>query len=74
MAHVLERRRRAGRILEIISPGGFEGYFEELVDMGGIAGADAAGAGELLQRYGLEMDPDSVPGLIERFGLRVPEG
>jgi quercetin dioxygenase-like cupin family protein len=62
------------RILEIISPGGFEGYFEELVDMGGIAGATPEVLGELLERYGLDLDPDSVPGLIERFGLRVPEG
>ena len=25
----------------------------------------------LNQRYGLEMDPDSIPGLVERFGLRL---
>jgi len=22
--------------------------------------------------YGLEVDPDSVPGLVERFGLQFP--
>ena len=26
----------------------------------------------LQDRYGLEMEPDSVPGLVERFGLRPP--
>ena len=27
---------------------------------------------EIAARYGLEMSPTSVPGLIERFGLRAP--
>ena len=27
---------------------------------------------ELCERYALDMQPDSVPGLIERFGLRFP--
>ena len=27
---------------------------------------------DLCARYGLEMDPGSVPGLIERFGVRFP--
>ena len=29
--------------------------------------------GELNARYGLEMDPDSIPGLLERFNLRTGE-
>ena len=60
------------RILEIISPAGFERFFAELVELGGIAGADPAVMGPLCDRYGLEMDPASVPGLIERFGVRMP--
>ena len=60
------------RILEIISPAGFERFFEELVDLGGIGAAEPAALGSLLGRYELEMDPDSVPGLVERFGLRFP--
>ena len=60
------------RILEIIAPAGFERFFEELVDLGGVAQADPAVMGSLCERYALEMDPDSVPGLIERFGLRFP--
>jgi mannose-6-phosphate isomerase-like protein (cupin superfamily) len=59
------------RILEIISPAGFEHYFEELVDMGGVAGAPPERLGELCSRYALDMDPDSVPGLLERFGLQL---
>ena len=60
------------RILEIISPAGFEKFFAELVALGGIAGAAPQIVGALCARYGLEMDPPSVPGLIERFGLRFP--
>jgi mannose-6-phosphate isomerase-like protein (cupin superfamily) len=60
------------RILEIIAPAGFERFFGELVDLGGVAQADPAILGELCERYALEMDPSSVPGLIERFGVRFP--
>jgi len=60
------------RILEIISPAGFEHFFAELVDLGGVAQADPQQLGELCQRYALEIDPASVPELIERFGVRFP--
>jgi mannose-6-phosphate isomerase-like protein (cupin superfamily) len=60
------------RILEIISPAGFEGFFEELVDLGGVASAEPDQLGALCQRYSLEMDPESVPSLIQRFGVRFP--
>ena len=59
------------RILEIIAPGGFEDFFDELVD----AGADAAGPPDpaylaaLGARYGLNFDFESIPVLCERFGL-----
>jgi len=61
------------RILEIIAPAGFERFFSELVDLGGAAQAQPEVMGELCQRYGLEIDPESVPGLLERFGLRMGE-
>lgn len=59
------------RLLEIISPAGFERYFTELVALGGsrVAAPDALRA--LGQRYGLEVDPQSIPVLLERFGLRI---
>ena len=60
------------RLLEIISPAGFERFFAELVDLGGVAQADPQTLADLCARYELEMDPDSVPGLIERFDLRFP--
>jgi mannose-6-phosphate isomerase-like protein (cupin superfamily) len=61
------------RILEIIAPAGFESFFRELDGMGGALAADPAALAELNARYGLEMRPDTVPGLLERFGLRIGE-
>jgi mannose-6-phosphate isomerase-like protein (cupin superfamily) len=52
------------RILEIISPGGFEHYFAEL---GASSARPDAGA-----RYGLEFDFDSIPRLCEEHGLTFP--
>jgi mannose-6-phosphate isomerase-like protein (cupin superfamily) len=60
------------RILEIISPAGFERFFSELVDLGGVTRAEPKILADLCARYGLDMDPGSVPGLVERFGLRFP--
>ena len=60
------------RILEIISPAGFERFFAELDGLGGALNADPSDLAELSARYGLEMQPDTIPGLIERFGLRAP--
>jgi len=60
------------RILEIIAPAGFERFFAELVDLGGAGDADPELLGALCARYELEIDPSSVPGLIERFGVRFP--
>jgi mannose-6-phosphate isomerase-like protein (cupin superfamily) len=61
------------RILEIIAPAGFEQFFVELVDLGGAIQADPELLADLCRRYELEMDPGSVPGLLERFDLRLGE-
>ena len=60
------------RILEIISPAGFEKFFEELVDAGGVLEAGPEAMGELCARYALDMRPETVPELVERFGVRMP--
>ena len=60
------------RLLEIISPAGFERFFAELIELGGMTGAEPRVLGELCARYELEMDPSTVPGLVERFGLQFP--
>ncbi len=61
------------RILEIIAPAGFEQFFRELAALGGAGEATPEQFKELSQRYGLEGQPDSIPGLLERFGLRMGE-
>ena len=60
------------RILEIIAPAGFERFFAELVDLGGVASAAPDVLGELCGRFALEMDPSSIPDPIQRFGVRFP--
>jgi mannose-6-phosphate isomerase-like protein (cupin superfamily) len=60
------------RILEIISPAGFEKFFDEVVDMGGVGAADPEAFGALCARYALDIKPETVPELVQRFGLRMP--
>jgi hypothetical protein len=74
VAHLLERRRSPARLLEIISPAGFERFFAELVELEGVAQAEPQTLADLWARYELEMNSDSVPGLIQRFDLRFPGG
>jgi quercetin dioxygenase-like cupin family protein len=59
------------RMLEIISPAGFEGYFEQLSDLLLCDGAppDPVKVTAIAQRFGLELDPDSVPRLCGEYGL-----
>jgi mannose-6-phosphate isomerase-like protein (cupin superfamily) len=61
------------RILEIISPAGFEHFFRELDGLGGAIQANPDDLAALSARYGLEMQPETVPELLERFGLRLGE-
>lgn len=63
---------KPARILEIISPAGFENFFRELVELGGVTKAKPQALADLCARYDLEMDPGSIPGLVERFGVRFP--
>lgn len=61
------------RFLEIIAPGAFARYFEEVAELLPVDGeADeetARRVAELNDRYGFEIDPESVPELLERHGL-----
>jgi mannose-6-phosphate isomerase-like protein (cupin superfamily) len=55
------------RILEIISPGGFEHLFAEAA-----AGTDPGD--DVAARYGLELDLASIPRLCAEHGLTFPTG
>ena len=58
------------RLLEIISPGGFSKYFEELEPLfQRPEGPDFPAIAALQARYGLTMEFDSIEMLIEREGL-----
>ena len=57
------------RMLEIISPAGFEGYFDELIALfaGGRPKPEVAAG--VAARYGLELDFASIPRLVAEYGL-----
>jgi quercetin dioxygenase-like cupin family protein len=63
------------RFTETIAPGAFAAYFAELAELmpeGEPPGEETMGeVGALAAEYDLEMDPSSVPDLLERHGLRL---
>lgn len=62
-----------GRVLEIISPVGFEQYFHEIADcFPDDAPPDLDTMAQANAKYGLQMDFESLPDLIERFNLARP--
>jgi quercetin dioxygenase-like cupin family protein len=56
-------------LLEIISPAGFEKYFEELIQLFPNGKPQPEKIGPIAARYGLEVDPSSIPGLCAAHGL-----
>jgi len=60
------------RILEIISPAGFERYFGELAEVLSAGGPpDLGRISEVAGRYGLSFHMEGTPDLLERHGLRL---
>lgn len=60
------------RILEIISPAGFERYFEQMVDLleQSVGAPDPSELGAIAAQHGLEVDHESIPRLTGQYGLR----
>jgi len=59
------------RILEIISPAGFEGYFARVVEVFSAEGPpDLSAIESVAAEYELEFDMASLPRLMEEHGLR----
>lgn len=56
-------------LLEIISPAGFEGYFEELIDLFPDGKPQPDRIAPVAQRYELEVDPSQIAALCEKHGL-----
>jgi quercetin dioxygenase-like cupin family protein len=58
------------RMIEIISPAGFERFFRELTDMTAVGAPDSADVVALADRYELPFaEPDWLPDVIARYGL-----
>jgi mannose-6-phosphate isomerase-like protein (cupin superfamily) len=60
------------RILEIIAPGGFEHFFDELGEIQQSPDFSPEQLIELGARYGLEFQPESIPELCEKHRLEFP--
>ncbi len=61
---------KPARMLEIISPGGFEGYFREMSEVLSGPARDFGRAAEIAARYAIDIQLDSIGMLIARHGLR----
>ena len=63
------------RMIEVISPAGFEDFFRELTDMTAVGAPDTADVAALGDRYGLPFaQPAWLPDVIARYGLTPPPG
>jgi mannose-6-phosphate isomerase-like protein (cupin superfamily) len=58
------------RLLELISPAGFEKYFAELADLLR-AGGDVDQITKLAEKYGMELRMDWVPELCAKYKLKL---
>ena len=63
------------RMIEVINPAGFEGFFDELSDMLSAGPPVPEILAGLAERYGLEFGaPDWLPDVIARYELTPPPG
>jgi len=63
------------RMIEIISPSGFENFFKELSDLLSAGPPNEGEVPTLAAKYGLEFgQPEWLPDVIDRFGLTPPPG
>lgn len=63
------------RMIGIISPGGFEGFFRELSDLVALGPPSAEARLAIAERYGLEFaEPSWLPEIIQRYNLTPPPG
>jgi quercetin dioxygenase-like cupin family protein len=61
------------RMIEIISPAGFERFFRDVADLAETGTADVPDFLALAESYGLQFgEPDWMPDVIARYGLTPP--
>jgi len=56
-------------IIEVISPAGFENFFREAAAIWG----DLEQFARISEKYRLDVDFESIPGLCQRFGVTFPQ-
>ena len=67
--------RVPARMIEVITPAGFEDFFRAFVDQTDVAPPPPGFPAELGARFGLPFaQPDWLPEIIERYGLTPPPG
>ena len=67
--------RVPARMIEVISPAGFERFFKELSDLATSGPPAPDAVAEIAVRYGLEFGrPDWLPDVIARYHLNPPPG
>lgn len=65
--------RTPARIIELITPGGFERYFRELADLVTDGSLDPGVAADLARKYDVTFGhPDWLDDVVERYGLTPP--
>lgn len=57
------------RVLEIISPAGFEKFFDTMTDMSARGELNPETMVALAAKYGAQVDPKSIPSLLSAHGL-----
>jgi len=63
------------RMIEVISPAGFEHFFRELAEMIAAGPPQPSDVGALAGRFGLQFgQPDWLPDLVSRYNLTPPPG
>jgi len=63
------------RMIEIISPAGFEEFFRDVLDLAAAGPPSPDAAAALTERYGLHFgQPEWLDDVIERYGLQFPGG
>ncbi len=63
------------RMIEVISPAGFEGFFREFIEINAAGGITPDVVAELGDRYKLPFArPEWLPDVIARYNLTPPPG
>ena len=67
--------RTPARMIEVINPAGFEGFFHDLSELLSAGPPEPSKLGGLAADYGLQFgSPDWLPDVIARYGLNPPPG